>query len=628
MTKQDILRQYFGYTAFRGGQEALIDAVLAGRDVLGIMPTGGGKSLCYQIPAMLLEGITLVVSPLISLMKDQVMALKAVGIPAAYINSSLTPEQISLVCRNMLDGRYKIVYIAPERLEVGSMIDLIRRLPIAMLAVDEAHCISQWGQDFRPSYLKIIDFLENLPRRPILAAYTATATQAVREDITAILQLQNPLEVVTGFDRPNLSFSVITPKGKPKKLLSLVEARKEKSGIIYCSTRSAVERVCDSLREQGISATRYHAGLTDEERRENQDAFIRDEMAVMVATNAFGMGINKSNVNYVIHYNMPMSLEAYYQEAGRAGRDGTPAECILLFNLGDVRTATTLIESSEDKVDLTEAEREQLRTLRFMRLNQMIDYCKTTKCLRGVILDYFGQNHSESCGSCSNCQTTFTQRDITREAQMIFSCVKRIYDKLGYYVGKALVVSTLQGSTRERVCALGLQDLSTYGLMREKQRADIRALVDYLIERGYLAEGEYNTLRMNPEAANVLFRGEQVTMPMKEMTLEDVVEELHQAKQTKRSRKKRPQATVNEYHSATDILYERLKAVRADIARFEHVPPYIIFSNATLMDMAMKKPVSVDELLTVSGVGSVKAERYGAYFLEAVVDFMNEKIKF
>ncbi len=626
MNKLDILRQYFGYTTFRGGQEALIDAVLEGRDVLGIMPTGGGKSLCYQIPAMLLDGITLVISPLISLMKDQVMALKQVGIPSAYINSSLTSEQIALVYRSMLEGKYKLVYIAPERLEVGSMVDLMSRLPISLLAVDEAHCISQWGQDFRPSYLKIADFLDRLPRRPILAAYTATATQNVREDIARSLGLRNPLEVVTGFDRPNLSFSVITPKSKPRQLLGLVEARSHQCGIIYCSTRGTVERVCASLAEEGIRATRYHAGLEDEERRENQDAFIRDEYAVMVATNAFGMGINKSNVNYVIHYNMPMSLEAYYQEAGRAGRDGTPAECILLFSLGDVRTATMLIENSEDKADLTEEAREQLKMLRFTRLNQMIDYCRTTKCLRGVILDYFGQAHSEACGNCSNCKAVFIDRDITREAQMILSCVKRIHDKLGYYVGKALVVSTLQGSTRDRVCALGLQNLSTYGLLREKQRADIRALVDRLTTCGYLTEGDYQTLRLTPEAANVLFHGERVTMPVKELTLDDAIEAKHQ---TTRSRRRHHSKTVAaEYSSASDKLYERLKEVRADIARSEHVPPYIIFSNATLMDMAMKKPVSVDELLTVSGVGSVKTERYGAYFLEAILDFLNEGIKF
>lgn len=385
MDKYTILKQYFGHTAFRQGQEALIDSLLSGRDAVGIMPTGGGKSLCYQIPALLLEGVTLVISPLISLMKDQVIALKNAGVPAAYINSSLTAEQRSTVYRRMSAGAYRIIYAAPERLAGEGFLSIAQRLDLALVAVDEAHCISQWGQDFRPSYLKIPEFLSQLPNRPVVGAFTATATEAVRRDIVRYLNLQNPLTLVTGFDRPNLFFDVYRLKAgeKPALLRRLLDERKDLSGIVYCATRAGVERVCSDLTLHGLSATRYHAGLSEEERARNQDDFQYDRKTVMVATNAFGMGIDKSNVSFVIHYNMPKSLEAYYQEAGRAGRDGTRADCILLYSPGDVSTAKFLIQNSSDNEDLTPEERRRIKNQEYRRLEAMTDYCQTRACQRG-----------------------------------------------------------------------------------------------------------------------------------------------------------------------------------------------------------------------------------------------------
>lgn len=608
MEKNVILERYFGYREFRPGQGSLIDGILAGRDVFGIMPTGGGKSLCYQVPALMLPGVTLVVSPLISLMQDQVMALRTAGVPAAYINSTLSGAQIQVVYRNLLAGRYKIVYIAPERLEQGGFGDVVSQLEISFVAVDEAHCISQWGQDFRPSYLRIVNFLKQLTQRPVVGAFTATATKQVREDVERILQLHDPVRVVTGFDRPNLSFTVLRPKQKDRELLQLLASRKEKSGIVYCATRKKVESVCEMLQENGYSATRYHAGLEEAERAVNQEDFIYDRKPVMIATNAFGMGIDKSNVSYVIHYNMPKSMEAYYQEAGRGGRDGAAAECILLYSGGDVSTARFLIDAASENEEVDPVRREIIRRQDLERLNQMVGYCKTNACLRGYILNYFGQKHPEVCGNCSNCAGGFEQVDITREAQMILSCIRRIYDRVGYYVGMTVVVRVLHGSRDKRLLQAGLEKLSTYGLMKTTDREKIRAMAEYLEAEGYLeTEPEYQTVRLTAKASLVLYQGQTVRIP----------KEKEQEGSREISVDRAMSADVTE-------LYDVLRELRGLVARESKVPAYVVFSNATLQDMAKKKPKTMAAFKQVSGVGEIKASRYGEVFLKCIQKFLEK----
>ena len=609
--KLEVLSRYFGYTQFRGAQEELIDAVLSGRDVLGVMPTGGGKSLCYQIPALLLPGITLVISPLISLMQDQVLALKSVGAPAAYLNSSLSLEQQSLVLRNLRQGRYKILYAAPERLLGEGFLAMAREVPISLVAVDEAHCISQWGQDFRPSYLKIPEFLQTLPQRPVVSAYTATATPTVRRDIQKCLNLRNPLVKVTGFDRPNLRFEVRTPDSKRGTLLTLLALRKDKSGIVYCSTRKEVDSVCSFLLDKHFAAARYHAGLPDELRRKNQEDFLYDRKTVMVATNAFGMGIDKSNVSYVIHYNMPQSMESYYQEAGRAGRDGEPAECILLFGKRDIVTAKFLIEKSYEESELSEEDRALLKQQDMKRLWAMVDYCQTPGCLRQYILSYFGQYNTPKCGNCGNCAPpkkekppalpetpgTLGTKDITKEAQMVLSCVRRIATALGHNSTVTMTVLVLRGSKDKRLLENKLDGLSTYGLMNAYSREELREIIAQLVEQGYLDCGSGEILEPTPAAAEILFRGRAITVTMEENAL----------------RERFPQSgTV----IADSKLLANLKALRKRLAEKEKVPAFVIFSNATLEDMAKKQPKTMDEFLTVSGIGRVKAQRYGTAFLK------------
>ena len=603
MDKLAALRQFFGFSEFRAGQQTLIDAVLSGRDVLGVIPTGGGKSLCYELPALLLPGMTLVVSPLISLMKDQVMALRNAGIPAGCINSAMSLDELREAYTDARYGAYKLLYVAPERLLTDGFCALAQELEIPLIAVDEAHCISQWGQDFRPSYLKIVEFLQRLPRRPAVAAFTATATAQVRADIVRILQLHDPETVVTGFDRPNLRFEVLRPKDKRTALLQLLSERRDKSGIVYCATRKTVEQVCGLLQEAGFAATRYHAGLDAEERRENQEAFICDRSPVMAATNAFGMGIDKSNVSYVIHYNMPKSLEAYYQEAGRAGRDGAPADCILLFSSGDVTTAKFLIFNSSENEELTDEERQIVQAQDLARLEVMTGYCKTQDCLRGYILDYFGQPHEKTCGNCGNCQAEYETQDLTREAQMILSCVVRARNRLGYCVGASILSQTLHGGRSARVRELGLDTLPTYGLMHTLPRAQIRERIELLERAGYLeTDPVHGGIDTTPKAANVLFHGEQVLTRIRRSPL------------TEPEPQKKPAAAA----SADEALLAALKALRFCLAQEQGVPAYIVFSNATLLDMAAKRPGSMQELLDVSGVGRVKAERYGAAFLNEI----------
>ena len=608
MNKNELLYRIFGYDHFRPGQEKLIDAVLSNRDVFGIMPTGGGKSICYQIPALMLPGITFVISPLISLMQDQVAALKTAGIPAAYINSTLSGPLVQAVYRNLIAGKYKIVYVAPERLDYAGFLSVVQRLSVSFLAVDEAHCISQWGQDFRPSYLRIVDFIDSLPSRPVVGAYTATATEQVRQDVEKILKLKQPVRAVTGFDRPNLYFDVIHPELKDRELKRLLTERRGKSGIIYCSTRKKVEAVCENLQAFGYAATRYHAGLEEEERRQNQEDFLYDRKNIMVATNAFGMGIDKSNVSFVIHYNMPKSIEAYYQEAGRAGRDGSEADCILLYNTGDINTARFLIQNGSDNEDLDPMQKAIIQKQDFARLEAMITYCKTQTCLRGYILEYFGQKHPEVCGNCGTCRGIYKDVDITREAQMILSCVKRIRDKLGYDVGINLLGNVLRGSKNKRVLELSLNDLTTYGLLKEKSRSDIHAMIDYLEAEGYLiSQQEFQTIGLTSAAGEVLYRGKQVKMKV------EVEPEV-----------KLPTRGIQKLASEDADLFDVLKLLRASLAKEAGIPAYVVFSNATLTDMAKKKPKTMSEFRKVSGVGEIKAAWYGAAFLKEIQNYTAE----
>ena len=602
MDKHAVLKQYFGHDAFRPGQEALVDGILSGRDALGIMPTGGGKSLCYQVPALLLPGVTLVISPLISLMKDQVASLEAAGVSAGFLNSSQTLEESRQVWGRVRRGECRLLYVAPERLENARFLELAAELVIPLVAVDEAHCISQWGQDFRPSYLKIASFVSTLPKRPVLAAFTATATAQVQEDVVRQLDLRTPVRVVTGFDRPNLFFDVRRPRKKLPELLALLEERRGRSGIVYCATRSNVEKVWAELESRGFSAARYHAGLDEEERRISQEDFQYDRRQIMVATNAFGMGIDKSNVSFVLHYNMPKNLESYYQEAGRGGRDGEAADCVLLYGAGDVATARVLLTHGEGG----DPEPPELE-----RLNAMVDYCKTNDCLRGRILDYFGQPHSERCGGCGNCQGMFSQADVTVQTQMILSCIKRVRDRLGYYVGAALIVQVLRGGHSQRIKELGLDQLSTYGLMREETRERVQAYLDCLeAAECVYTETEHGTLRPGAKANAVLFHGERVHMLSR-------VERQTEAP-VRQKAERAPTAPPDQ------SLLAALRAERTRLARQEGVPPYIIFSNAALADMAARVPRTPEEFLEVSGVGQVKARRYGSAFLAVIAAWWEE----
>ena len=611
-TAQEILKQYFGYDSFRPGQDELVQAILSGRDTLGIMPTGAGKSICYQVPALALPGLTLVVSPLISLMKDQVGALNEAGVPAACINSAMSFEEMRDALYFAGRGQYKLLYVAPERLTAPFFLDFARRVPISMVTVDEAHCISQWGQDFRPSYLKILDFLAALPQRPLVSAFTATATAEVRDDIIRALGLEEPFVITTGFDRPNLYFAVEKPSSKPSALLAHLMQRRDKSGIVYCSTRKTVEEVCDMLLSRGLPATRYHAGLDPEERLANQDDFLYDRKTVMVATNAFGMGIDKSNVSFVIHYNMPKNMESYYQEAGRAGRDGEAADCILLYNGQDVRTAEFLIEHSHENEDesMDEKTRRQLIERDMERLKQMTFYATTTDCLRRYILNYFGEKAPVCCGHCGNCDTNFEEVDATMDARKILSCVYRL-DERRLHFGKTVVAAVLTGSKSEQINRFHLDTLSTYNIMHEQTAVRVRQLIDVLLERGLLtADPErYNALFLT-QTGNALMRGRgelRIKLP----------------------REKKPETAARRTEElAADVdekLFEKLRALRTKVAQRAGVPPYVVFSNATLADMAARQPKSEYELLGVRGVGEAKARRYGAEFVDCIRDYLEAK---
>lgn len=606
----EILQKYFGYSSFRPGQKDITDSILSGRDTLGVMPTGAGKSICYQVPALLLEGISIVISPLISLMQDQVTSLVQSGIKAAYINSSLTQGQMDSVIRNAAEGMYKLIYVAPERLESGAFLSFAENTDISMITVDEAHCISQWGQDFRPSYMNIPRFIERLPRRPVVTAFTATATDRVRQDIIRLLEMKDPYTLVTGFDRKNLYFEVRTPADRYAALKQLVKKYDEegRSGIVYCSTRKNVEKIADRLAEEGIAATSYHGGMDETERSVNQEDFIYDRKTVMVATNAFGMGIDKSNVSYVIHFNMPKDVESYYQEAGRAGRDGSPADCILLYSGADIHTARFLIDKSYEQSELSSEEAEVLRNRDMKRLKDMITYCTGAECLRSYILRYFGESSAGECGNCSVCCSDEPYEDITVDSQKIMSCIIRS----GQRYGVKMICDMLRGSENDKITAAGLDKLSTYGIMEDVSEKRIRNITDRLILQGYIekTEGEYPILRVKQSAAAVLKGEEKISARLPK-------------EEPKRKRPAAETAAVSSFDADPRLLAE-LKLLRSKIASEQRVPAYVVFADSSLLDMCAKKPRTDREFLEVSGVGAVKLERYGADFMKVIAEYASK----
>lgn len=604
--KQQYLKQYFGYDTFREGQEQLIDAILSGQDALGIMPTGAGKSLCYQIPALVMGGITLVVSPLISLMKDQVTSLNQAGIHAAYLNSSLTSNQYFKALGLAKQGRYPIIYVAPERLLTESFLDFALEADIRMVAVDEAHCVSQWGQDFRPSYLKITEFIERLPKRPVVSAFTATATAQVRDDIIEILKLQNAKIMTTGFDRSNLFFAVQTPKDKYRAALEFIRAHEKESGIIYCLTRKVVEEVCEKLMKDGFSVTRYHAGLSDEERRKNQDDFIFDRCRIMVATNAFGMGIDKSDVRYVIHYNMPKNMESYYQEAGRAGRDGEAAQCLLLYSGQDVVTNQLFIENNRDNLELDEETRLLVQERDRERLRRMTFYCFTNECLRAYILRYFGEYGANYCGNCSNCLTEFEETDITEEAEAMIRCVKACSQRYGITV----ILDTLRGANTAKIRQYRMEENPCYGVCGKVPIYKLRQIFNYLLMQGYLrlTDEEYTLVKLTEKSEELLSEEISVTMKMAK----------EPSKKQSEKKQKKPRTSAQIMGEADESVFEHLRSLRTEIAREERIPPYMVFSDKTLVHMCILNPGTKEEMLRVNGVGENKYKKYGERFIKAL----------
>ncbi|GBU22781.1 ATP-dependent DNA helicase RecQ [Fibrobacteres bacterium R8-0-B4] len=613
LSAREALKKYFGYDNFRPGQETLIDTVLSGRDALGIMPTGAGKSLCFQIPALIMDGVTLIVSPLISLMKDQVNALTQSGAPAAFINSSLTPRQISKALSNARNGAYKIIYVAPERLLTSEFVSFSEAVKITMLTVDEAHCISQWGQDFRPSYAQIPEFIAGLPKRPVVSAFTATATPQVRDDIVDKLKLRDPQILVTGFDRANLRFDVQKPRDKYLVLKTFLSDKANRSGIVYCSTRKTVEEVCEQLQSDGFNASRYHAGLDDLERHNNQDDFIYDRAQIMVATNAFGMGIDKSNVSFVVHYNMPKDIESYYQEAGRAGRDGEPADCLLLYSGQDVRLNEWMIDNDKD-AQYPDKETELLLKERgHKRLREMTFYSTTGDCLRGFILKYFGETPENFCGNCGNCDTNFENADITVDAQQILSCVVRMNERFG----SRMIVDVLHGNLNEKVARSGLEKLPTFGINKRPIR-ELRAIVEFLVMSGYLVKtmDEFPVIKLGEGADGILRGGVSLQMRLSQGTPKrDEWKGSAESGENGRRRERRDRRDrifrQNDGGSVDTRLFETLRGLRAQIAKEQQVPAYIVFSDATLNDMCAKVPRTEDEFLNVTGVGAKIAPTVG-----------------
>ncbi len=612
MDKYEILKRYFGYDTFRNAQETLIDNILEGKDTLGIMPTGAGKSLCYQIPALLMDGITLVISPLISLMKDQVGSLNQAGIHAAFLNSSLTVNQYYKALSFAKQGRYPIIYVAPERLVTEEFLDFALNSNIVMVAVDEAHCVSQWGQDFRPSYLKIVEFIKKLPKRPIVSAFTATATKEVRDDIIDILELQSPMVITTGFDRNNLYFGVMTVKDRYSAIKNYLEIHNSDSGIIYCLTRKQVEEVCENLIKDGFLATRYHAGLSDEERRKNQDDFIYDRIPIMISTSAFGMGIDKSNVRFVLHYGMPKNIESYYQEAGRAGRDGEPAECILYYSSRDVITNQLFIDNNQDNIELDEVTRAIVKERDRERLKKMTFYCFTNKCLRDYILKYFGEYGSNYCGNCSNCLTQFEQVDVTEIARALISCVESSRQRYGTTV----IIDTVHGANTAKIKSYRMNENPYYSVLSKVPTYRIRQVLNYLQLEEYLfvTSDDYAVVKLGVKAKEI--DNKQIIMKLAKESSRETKEVKSKSKKSKAAILGKEQFTKNE-----ESLFEKLRVLRTEIAREEKVPPYIVFSDKTLTHMCIVKPKSKQEMLKVSGVGEFKFEKYGERFLSCIEKF-------
>ena len=583
---RQVLKEYYGYDSFREKQEEIITSILEGKDVITIMPTGGGKSICYQIPALILEGITIVISPLISLMKDQVDNIKNIGIKSAYINSTLSDSEINSILNDVIKDEVKILYVAPERLESTEFLNFITRVKIAQIAIDEAHCISQWGHDFRSSYRRISKFIDLLVERPIITAFTATATEEVRRDIISLLRLNAPKIFITGFDRKNLKITIEKAVIKKQYILNYISSSKGVSGIVYCATRKDVDMIYEMLIANNIKAERYHAGLNDEERKEAQERFIYDKSDVMVATNAFGMGIDKPDIRYVIHYNMPKSLEGYYQEIGRAGRDGEESECIMLFLPSDVQTQRYIIDIGTSNGVRKENE--------YAKLQTMVNLIYTQECYRKYILNYFGEDYKENCNKCSNCDTEESKEDKTIDAQKVISCVYRV--KRGYGVG--MLVDVLRGSKNKKLLDLKLNEVSTYGIMKEYSKDDLTEFINTLIALGYLNYGgEYPVVSLNNNSIEIV-KGQRTVW-------------IREHKINKAS------------FIVDNELFEILRRLRHEIAVDEKVPPYMVFGDSTLKELSSRMPVNKEQMLEVSGVGERKFDKYGDRFIEKIISYIN-----